>query len=90
MAVQRIEGDDGAGRDAEFGKQRLRCRDFVGFLGDLNMGEHEGGVGGERAQHLGGGAVVKVVETAAERLVYNLRLHLTDSVGGLLRWKCLF
>ena len=22
--------------------------------------------------------------------VYNLRLHLTDGVGGLLRWKCLF
>ena len=24
------------------------------------------------------------------RWLYNLRLHLTDSVGGLLRWKCLF
>ena len=22
--------------------------------------------------------------------LYNLRLHLTDGVGGLLRWRCLF
>jgi len=22
--------------------------------------------------------------------MYNLRLHLTDGVGGLLRWRCLF
>jgi len=32
------------------------------------MREHQGGVGGERAQHLGGGAVVELVEAAAQRL----------------------
>ena len=68
MTVQRIEGDHGAGGDAEFGQQRLRCRDLVGFLGDVDMGEHERGVGGERAEHLGGGAVVEVIEAAPQRL----------------------
>jgi hypothetical protein len=66
--VQRIERDDGAGGNAEFRQQRLRRRDLVGLLCDVDMGEHEGGVGGERAQHLRRGAVVEVVEAATQRL----------------------
>jgi hypothetical protein len=34
----------------------------------MSMGEHEGGIGGERAQDLGCGAVIEVVETASQRL----------------------
>ena len=68
MTVQRIERDEGGGRHAEFGEQRLCRRDFVGLLGDIDMGEHERGVDGERAQHLGGGAVVEFVEAAAQCL----------------------
>ena len=63
-----IEGDDDALLDAEFGQKRLRRRDFVGFLGDVDMGEDEGGFGGEGAQDLGGGAVVEIVEAAAQHL----------------------
>ena len=68
LAVQRVERDDGAGRRAEFGQQRLRRRDFVGLLGDVDMREQQGGVGGERAQHLDGGTLVEVVEAAAQGL----------------------
>ena len=32
------------------------------------MGKDEGGLGGERAQHLGGSAVVEIVEAAPQRL----------------------
>src|SRR5208283_4128028 len=35
---------------------------------DIDVGEYQGRVGGEGAQYLGGGAVVEVVETAAQRL----------------------
>ena len=45
----------------------LRCRDLVGFLGDIGMGKCQGRVRGEGAQDLGGGAVVEVVEAAAQR-----------------------
>jgi hypothetical protein len=69
--VQCIERDDGSICDAKFGQQRLRCRDLVGFLGDVDMGEHEGGVGGERAQHLGGSPVTEVVEATPD---YAFRL----------------
>jgi hypothetical protein len=66
--MQRIERDDGGVGDAEFSQQRLRCWDFVGLLGNVDMGEHEGGVGGERAQHLSGSTVMEVVEAAAQGL----------------------
>jgi hypothetical protein len=54
--------------DAEFGEQSLHGRDLVGLLGDVDVGEHEGGVGGQRAEHLCSGAVVEIVEAAAQRL----------------------
>ena len=66
--MQRIERDDGAVGDAEFGEHGLRRRNLVGFLGDVDMGKDEGGLGGERAQHLGGSAVVEIVEAAPQRL----------------------
>jgi hypothetical protein len=65
--VQRIERDDGAGGDAEFGEQRLGCRNFVGLFVDVDMGEYQRGVGGEGTQQLGGGAVMEVVKAAAQR-----------------------
>jgi len=68
LAVQRVERDDGAGGEAQFGQQGLRRRDLVGPFGDVDVGEHQRGVGGGRAQHLGGCAVMELVETAAQRL----------------------
>jgi hypothetical protein len=46
--MQCIEGDNGGLGDAELGEQGLRRRDLVGLPGDVDMGEHEGGIGGER------------------------------------------
>jgi hypothetical protein len=66
--VQRIERDDGAARNAKFRQKRLRRRDLVGLLGDIDMGEHKRRVGGERTQHLGRGTVAEFVEAAAQRL----------------------
>jgi hypothetical protein len=66
--VQRIECDEGTASEAEFSKQRLRGRDLVGLLGNIDMREHERGVSGECAQHLGGSAVVELVKAAAQRL----------------------
>ena len=59
---------DAAGGDTGFGEQRLRRRDFVGFLCDVDMRQHERRVGGERAQHLGCDTIVEAVEAAAQRL----------------------
>ena len=46
----------------------LRRRDLVGLLGDVDVGEHQRGVGGERAQHLSGGAVVEPVKPLGSTL----------------------
>jgi hypothetical protein len=54
--------------DAELSEQGLHGRDLVGFVGNVDMGKHKSGVGGECAEHLGGGAVIEVVEAAAQRL----------------------
>ena len=66
LAVQCIKRNDGARADAEFDQQRLRRRDLVRPLGDIDMGEHQRCVGGERAEHLRGSAVVEPVEAAAQ------------------------
>ncbi len=66
--MQGIERDDGAGGDTKLRQQGPRRRDLVGLLGDVDMGEHEGGVGGECAQQPRRGAVAEVVEGAAQRL----------------------
>ena len=39
--MDRIERYEGAGRDTEFREQRLGGRDFVGFLGDVDVGQHQ-------------------------------------------------
>jgi hypothetical protein len=41
LTVYRIECDDCADRDAEFGQQCLRGGDLVGLLGDIDVGEYE-------------------------------------------------
>lgn len=43
-------------------EQSLHGRDLVGLFGDVDVGEHEGGVGGQRAEHLCSGAVVEIVK----------------------------
>jgi len=84
LTVQRIERDDGVGGDAEFGEQCLGCRNFVGLLVDVDMGEHQRGVGGKRAQQLGGGAVMKVVEAAAQRLAVQRDAALSGRSAGCM------
>ena len=68
LAVQGVERDDGAAGEAEFAQQRLRRRNLVGFPGDVGVGEHQCRVGGEGAEHLGGGAVMEPIEAAAQGL----------------------
>jgi hypothetical protein len=57
--VDRIERDDAVG-DLEFAEQPLGCGDFVGLLVDLNVRQHQSGVGVEGMQHLGCLAVGEV------------------------------
>jgi hypothetical protein len=84
LAVPRIERDDGAGGDAEFGEQDLGRRDLVGFRGDVDMGKDEGGIGGKRAQRLGGSAVVELVKAAPQRLAIERDAALPGCrAGGL-------
>jgi hypothetical protein len=66
LAVQGIGGEQDA-THAEGPDQRLGRRDLVAF-GDLLMGQDERRLAGERAEHLGGGPVVQVVEAAPQRL----------------------
>ena len=66
--MQCIEGDDGVLSDTELGKQRLSCRDFIGFRIDIKVREHEFCVGGERAEDMSGGLIVELIETAAQGL----------------------
>jgi hypothetical protein len=85
--MQRIEGDNGALGDAEFGEQGLRRRDLVGLLGDVDMGEHEGGMGGERTQYLRRGVVIEVVEAAAQRLAIQRDAALSELRAGLCGFR---
>jgi hypothetical protein len=64
--VQGIGGEQDAAQ-AQLPDQRLRRRDLV-TPGDLLVGQDERRLAGERAEHLGGGPVVQVVEAAAQRL----------------------
>ena len=68
LAVQGIEGDDGTGSNTAFGQQHLCRRNLVGLVGNVDVGEHEGGIGGERAQQLGGCAVTEAIEAATQGL----------------------
>src|SRR4051812_6302828 len=66
LAVQGVGGEQDAAQ-AQPLDQRLGRRDLVA-LGDLLVGEDERRLAGERAEHLGGGLIVQVVEAAAQRL----------------------
>ena len=66
LTVQRIGGEQDAPQ-AKLLDQRLRRRDLVAVR-DLLVGQDEGGVAGERAEQLGGGMVVQVIEAAPQRL----------------------
>ena len=56
--------------DAELSEQGLHGRDLVGFVGNVDMGKHKSGVGGECAEHLGG---------------QGFRIHLQTERQGCLR-----
>jgi hypothetical protein len=66
LAVQGVGREQDAVQ-AQLLDQRLGRRDLVA-LGDLLMGQDERRLAGERAEHLGGGLVVQVVEAAPQRL----------------------
>ena len=83
--MQRIERDQGAGGDTEFGEQRLRGWDFVGFRVDVDVGEHQSSVGGERAQHLGSGAIMERVEAAAQRFAIQRDAAAFTAAAGCLQ-----
>jgi len=83
LAMQGVEGDHGSG-NAEGGENSLRGRDLVGFLVDIEVGEHQGGLGGEHAEDLCGEAVSEVVEAAAQGLAVNGETNLAAlRAGGL-------
>jgi hypothetical protein len=60
-----IERDD-AVREVEFTEQLLGGWDFVGFVRDIDVREDQTGFDLECVQHLGGLAIVEVVEAAPE------------------------
>jgi hypothetical protein len=62
-----VAGNDVAGH-VKFLQQLLNGRNLVGFLVDLDVRQHQGGVGREGAQHLSRFGVVEVVEAATKRL----------------------
>ena len=77
--MHRVAGDDMA-CDVEFFQQFLHGGDLVGLLVDLDMRQHQGCVGGERAEHLSCLDVVEAVETALERLA--IKRHDTRTRTG--------
>ena len=65
--MDRIAGDDMV-RQVEVLQQLLRGRDFVGFLVDVDVRQHQRRVDRERAEHLFCLGVVEAIEAAFERL----------------------
>jgi hypothetical protein len=58
----------GAVGDAKFAEQGLRRRDLIGLVGNIDVGEHGGGIGGERAQYLRRGvAALRPLPKAVQR-----------------------
>ena len=54
---------------AEF--RDLHGRNFIGLVGNVDVRKHQLGVGRDRAQHLGRGAIIKLVEAASQRLAFQ-------------------
>jgi len=67
LTVHGVASDDAPGH-VEFLQQLLHGRDFVGFLVDFDVSEHQRRIDGERAEHLFGLGVVEIVEAALQRL----------------------
>ena len=65
--MHRVARDDMTGH-VEFLQQLFHGGDFVGFLVDLNMRQHERRIDGKRVEHLFRLDVIEVIETALERL----------------------
>jgi hypothetical protein len=64
--VHGVASDDVSGH-VEFLQQLLHGRNFVGFLIDFDVGERQGRIDRERAEHLFGFGVVEIVEAALQR-----------------------
>ena len=88
--MYRVECDDRTIPDAKFGQQRLRRRDLVGLLGDINMSEYKRTICGEGAQYLGGSAIVEIVEAAAQRLAIKCDTALSRCSVCCLKQGCMF
>jgi len=67
LTVHGVASDDVSGH-VEVLQQLLHGRDFVGFLIDFDVGEHQRRIDRERAEHLFGLGVVEIVEAALQRL----------------------
>jgi hypothetical protein len=67
LAVQGVGGEQGAAH-AKGLDQGLGGRDLVRRVANLLVGQDQGGLAGEGAQHVRGGPVVQVVEAVPERL----------------------
>ena len=65
--MQRIGGEEHAGQ-AEFRDQPRHGGNLVGRRRDLLVRQDQRSLAGKRAQHMGGGLIVQVVEAAAQRL----------------------
>jgi hypothetical protein len=89
LAVYRVECDDRTIPDTKFGQQRLRRRDLVGLLGDIDMSEYKRTIGGEGAQYLGGSAIVEIVEAAAQRLAIKCDAALSGCSVCCLKQGCM-
>jgi hypothetical protein len=68
--VHGIDGEESPG-EAELGEQSLHRRDFVRLLVTVEMRQHQGGVGGKRAQDVSGLAVLEMVEAVAQGLAVD-------------------
>jgi hypothetical protein len=76
--------------EVEVRQQFLGSGDFVGFFVDLDMRQHQRGIGGERAEHLLCLGVIEAVEAAFERLAVErddaraMRVRRQIECGGVL------
>src|SRR4051812_22013123 len=79
--MQGIGGEQHAA-DPQLGDQRWHGRDLAGRPGHLLVGQDEGGVAGEGAEHMSRFPVVQVVEAAAQRLAIERDGALAGHLDG--------
>jgi hypothetical protein len=65
LAVHGIESYEMA-LEAKFSKQSLCCGNLIGFIFNVDVGEHQRRVSGKGSQHLRCGTVMKIIETATQ------------------------